>query len=40
VSHFERREHMQHKSCEDVVASIERLEVRQEMQEPLQTAIH
>ncbi len=36
VSHFERRDRMQHRSCEDVVASIERLE----LQAPLQTATH
>jgi len=29
---------MQHRSCEDVVASIARLEAGQEIQEPLQTA--
>jgi Ca-activated chloride channel family protein len=40
VSHFESRDRMQHRSCEDVVASIKRLEARQEMQEHLQTAIH
>ena len=38
VSHVERRERMQHRSCEDVVASIERLEAGHEMREPLQTA--
>jgi len=40
VSHFERRDRMQHKSCEDVVASIERLEAGLETQESLQTAAH
>jgi hypothetical protein len=40
VSHFERRDRMQHRSCEDVVASIERLEAGLETQESLQTAIH
>jgi len=40
VSHVERRDHMQHSSCEDVIASIERLEAGQELQTPLQTAIH
>jgi len=40
VSHFERRERMQHRTCEDVVASIRRLEAGQETQEHLQTAIH
>jgi len=38
VSHIERRDRMQHRSCEDVVASIERLEASHEMQERLQTA--
>ena len=36
VSHFERRDRMQHRSCDDVVAAIERLET----QESLQTATH
>jgi Mg-chelatase subunit ChlD len=40
VSHFERRDRMQHRSCEDVVATIERLEDSQETQESLQTATH
>jgi len=40
VSHSERREAMQHRSCEDVVAEIERLEVGQETQESLRTATH
>jgi len=40
VSHFERREEMQHRSCEDVVAEIEQLEARQETQESLRTATH
>jgi len=40
VSHFERRDRMEYKSCEDVVASIERLEAGQETLEPLQTATH
>lgn len=40
VSHFERRDRMEYKSCEDVVASIERLEASQETLEPLQTATH
>lgn len=39
VSHFERREQMQHRSCEDVVATIERLEDSQEIRD-LQTATH
>jgi len=40
VSHFERRDQIQHRSCEDVVATIERLEASQETQESLQTATH
>jgi Mg-chelatase subunit ChlD len=40
VSHVERRDQIQHRSCEDVVASIERAEDSQAMQEPLQTATH
>jgi len=40
VSHFERRDRMEHRSCEDVVASIKRLEASQETQEFLQTATH
>jgi Mg-chelatase subunit ChlD len=40
VSHFERRDRIEHRSCEDVVASIERLEASQDIQEPLQTATH
>lgn len=40
VSHFERRDQIQHRSCEDIVASIESAEAKQEMQEPLQTATH
>jgi len=36
VSYFERRDRMQHRSCDDVVAAIERLET----QESLQTATH
>ena len=38
VSHFERRNKMQHRSCEDVVAEIERLEVGQAAQDSLRTA--
>jgi Mg-chelatase subunit ChlD len=38
VSHFERRDSIQYRSCEDVVASIERLEAGQESQESLATA--
>ncbi|MDH3374639.1 MAG: VWA domain-containing protein [Gammaproteobacteria bacterium] len=38
VSRFERRDRMQHRSCEDVVATIERLEASQETQQSLQTA--
>ncbi len=37
VSHFERRDRIQYRSCEDVVAVIERLDARQESQ-PHQTA--
>ncbi len=40
VSHFERRDRIQHRSCEDVVAAIERLEASRETQEPLRTATH
>jgi len=40
VSHAERRDRMEHRSCEDVVASIERLEASQETQESLQSATH
>jgi len=35
VSHFERRDRIEHRSCDDVVASIERLEASQETLEPL-----
>ncbi len=38
VSHVERRDRMQHRSCEDVAASIEHLEKRNELQRPLATA--
>ena len=38
VSHVESRDRMQHRSCEDVVASIERLEASDEMRKRLQTA--
>ncbi len=40
VSHSERRDRIQHRSCEDVVATIERLEASQETQESLRTATH
>ena len=40
VSHFERRGRMQYRSCEDVVASIERLERRKKTQEPIPIATH
>jgi len=40
VSHFERRDRMEHRSCEDVIASIERLEASMEAQESLQSATH
>jgi hypothetical protein len=36
VSHFERRDRMEHRSCEDVVVSIERLEAR----DSLRSATH
>ena len=38
VSHFERRDRIQYKSCDDAIASIERLEKSNEMQRPLATA--
>jgi len=40
VSHVERRDRMEHRSCEDVVVSIERLEASQKTQESLQSATH
>jgi Mg-chelatase subunit ChlD len=40
VSHFERRDRMQYRSCEDVVASIERLERSQRLEEPIHTSIY
>ena len=40
VTHFERRDRIEYRSCEDVVASIERLEASQETPQPLQTATH
>jgi len=40
VSHFKRRDRIEYKSCEKVVASIERLEAIQDSMEPLQSAIH
>ena len=40
VSHFERRDRMEHRSCEDVVASIERLTASRETQESLQSVTH
>jgi len=40
VSHFERRDRMEHRSCDDVVARIERLEASVEAQESLQSATH
>ena len=40
VSHDQRRDSMAHRSCEDVVASIERLEAGQEAEVSLQTAAH
>ena len=38
VSHFERRETIEYRSCEDVAASIDRLEASQEAQKHLRTA--
>ena len=38
ISHFERRDRIEYRSCEDVAASIERREARQEMREPLQSS--
>lgn len=38
VSHFERRDQIEYRSCENVVANIERLEARDATLEPLQTA--
>ena len=38
VSHFERRDRIQYKSCEDVVASIERLEKSNELEGSIATA--
>jgi Mg-chelatase subunit ChlD len=40
VSHFERRSRLPHTSCEDAVATIERLEASREAQESLRTATH
>jgi Mg-chelatase subunit ChlD len=40
VSHFARRNPMQHRSCEDVVARIERLESREEMKKSVQTSVY
>ena len=37
VSHFERRDPMEYRSCEDAIASIEYLERNNETQEPLQS---
>jgi Ca-activated chloride channel family protein len=38
VSHFERRETIAYRSCEDVAASIDRLEAKQEAQKSVRTA--
>jgi Mg-chelatase subunit ChlD len=38
VSHFEQRDSMEYRSCEDVADSIERLEARQDMDEPYQSS--
>ena len=40
VSHFERRDRLQYTSCEDAIASIERLEGSKEMQEPIHTSVY
>jgi Mg-chelatase subunit ChlD len=40
VSHIERRDRMQHRSCEDVTARIERLEASMETQDSLRSATH
>ncbi len=40
VSHFERRNRMQHKSCDDVVAAIERLEGSKKTHRAIQTTIY
>ena len=40
VSHVEYRDQMPYQSCDDVAASIERLEADPELQEDLQTAVH
>lgn len=40
VSHFERRDRMQYRSCEDVVASIDRLASGTEVEVPAQTSIY
>ena len=40
VSHFERRNRMQHKSCDDVVAAIERLEGSKKTHGAIQTTIY
>ncbi len=40
VSHFERRDQIEYRSCEDVAASIERLEASQESLQPLQSATY
>lgn len=40
VSHFERRDQIEYRSCENVAANIERLEANQETLEPLQSSTH
>jgi len=40
VSYDERRDRMEHRSCDDVVKTIERLEANQKAQESLRTAAH
>jgi len=40
VSHFERRDRIQYRSCDDVVASIQRLERSKENKQPMQSSIY
>ena len=40
VSHFARRNSMQHRSCEDVVARIERLEASEDTTESVHSSIY
>jgi hypothetical protein len=39
VSHFERRDRIQHQSCDDVVAAIERMERSADTQDPIHSSI-